>query len=148
MAVVLNRKTVDEEVMRRVNQVAMDTARGRSLELVRHLYQAGDEGLSSNNLATTTGVSVTKERELLQHMQRIGVVINFRPTGGVKTGLDGLSRYRLTPTMHKLCSAILGARRKPEDTTGGDAGGNNRSPGGDHGYDSNRNHERNGESRS
>lgn len=74
LAVVLQRKEVDKEVMRRVTRVATDTARGRTLDIVKTLYTAGEDGLELSRLAVLTNQTEDSERTLLRFMRKIGIV--------------------------------------------------------------------------
>lgn len=105
LAVVLNRKTVDEEVLRRVTKVALDTSRGRTLEIAKWLYQAGDEGLDHKPLAMYTNQEPAKELILLRFLRRIGAVETFsRKINGV---LSTTPRWRLTPKLRELYKEVM-----------------------------------------
>lgn len=99
LAVVLNRPRIDQEVMRRVTKVALDTARGRALELIRHLAEAGEQGLETSNLARKTGHSEEKERTLLRFMKKIGAVEWFQLK---EKGVSGKPKWRLTQRMARI----------------------------------------------
>ena len=95
MAVVLNRSKVDVEVMIRVQQVAMDTARGPVLNLTRLLAQHGTVGLELTGLSIITGENHLEENKRLKFMRKIGAV----ETHEIK---PGKKRWRLTTRMMKL----------------------------------------------
>lgn len=106
LAAVLNRTEVDAEVLRRTTKVALDTARGRTLEIARWLYKAGESGVDVRTLAYYTGQSEDSERVLLRFLRRI------RATETFTTQLKGLSakpRWRLTPRMVRLWEEVAGA---------------------------------------
>ena len=96
LAVVLNRKEVDAEVMKRVRQVAMDTSRGRTLAIISHLYDAED-GLDSRTLGMLGGQTEDKVRVLLRFLRAIGAVESFQPESK-KTRVH----WRLTPKLTRL----------------------------------------------
>lgn len=106
LGVVLNRKTVDDEVLRRVTKVALDTARGRTLEIAKWLYQAGEEGLDHKPLSMYTNQEPAKELLLLRFLRRIGAVETFsRKINGV---LSTTPRWRLTPKLRELYKEVMG----------------------------------------
>lgn len=100
LAVVLNRKTLDDEVMRRVSRVALDTARGRTFEIVRHLAKAGEQGAETKVIALWTGETEEKERNLLRFLKKIKAVEHFQHKS--KPGLSPRPRWRLTKRMAEL----------------------------------------------
>ncbi len=99
LAVVLNRDR-DEEVMRRVRKCAMDTARGRTLEICRNLFSAGSEGMEPTELATLTHKGVEEERKFLRFLRDLGAVESFKIQGKSNT------RWRLTRKMTSLYSLV------------------------------------------
>lgn len=94
LAVVLNRDTVDGEVMRRVRRVAMDTSRGHTLELVKFLDEAGERGLDTKALTNLAGHADDRTKRLLTFLRGVGAVELFRAQAG--PGVTA-SRWRLTP---------------------------------------------------
>lgn len=74
LAVVLNRTSLDEEVMRRVKKVAFDTARGTTLNISHELYRhQNNGGMSVDGLATITHSTAPETRKLLKFLREIGV---------------------------------------------------------------------------
>lgn len=73
-AAVLNKKDIDKEVLQRVTSIAWDTSRGRSINIVRHLYHAGEQGSQIKTLCLYTHQPTAKEHELLRFLKRINVV--------------------------------------------------------------------------
>lgn len=105
MAAVLNKRKVDEEVIRRVRKVAMNTSDGVTLRMVEHLRQNGRDGVDPKGLGVRTGQSVYKMGETLRFLGRIKTVEWFTPTKGrVKLR----PRWRLTERMDHLCNHVLG----------------------------------------
>jgi hypothetical protein len=117
LAVVLNRKKVDEEVMRRVKRVALDTARGRTLELARHLYAAGTNGIEARAVALLCGETPEKATTLLRFLRRIGASEphHYRIATGVKSQV----RWRLTLRLRELWREVVGEPR-PATLFGGE----------------------------
>lgn len=86
LAAVLNRKTVDEEIQRRTRRVAMDTARGHSLNIAHHLYALGDKGDQVQKIAAYVHLNEDKTRIMLRFLRQIGVLDLITPNDikGVK----------------------------------------------------------------
>lgn len=110
LAVVLNRDSVDSEVMRRVRKVALDTARGRTLKIVNALYGCGKMGSESRGLAILTGWTIQKQHPLLEFLRQIKVVQYFtsEDVRGVKTK----PRWRLTERFRKLYERVMKGRHE------------------------------------
>lgn len=115
LAVVLNRPSLDDEVMRRVRQVALDTAQGRTLVIVRHLYAAAEQGLEKPRLELLTGEDGDKLGALLKYLLRIGAVERFQrpilgPDGLPVRGMASTAkpRWRLSSVLYRLYEEILG----------------------------------------
>lgn len=102
LAVVLNRTSLDEEVMRRVHKVALDTSRGMTLVMAKHLYQSAKKGLQAFTLATRTSRAEEKTRRMLRFLKRIGVAEVFT----IK-GTKGRPRWRLTDRMQTLYAGVM-----------------------------------------
>ena len=105
LAVVLNKKEVDAEVLERVKRVALDTARGRTLEIARHLYQEGDAGCEVKALEIWTGEGQDALRRLLKFLRRIRVAEPFTVKEG--KGLSARPRWRLTQRVRELYKRVL-----------------------------------------
>jgi hypothetical protein len=107
LAVVLNRKEVDKEVLKRVKRVAMDTSRGHTLEIARHLYKSREAGIELGAVALRTNVSDDKTRNLLKFMRQIGMAEIHVPANKVGTR-NATKRYRLTEKFRKLYHDVVG----------------------------------------
>lgn len=105
LAVVLNKKSIDKEVIARTRSVVMDTARGRTLTLVQHLFEAKEGGLALGTLAALTHETDDKERVLLKFLRKIGVCETF--TTKKVDGTTTRPKWRLQPSFQLLCSRIL-----------------------------------------
>lgn len=105
LAVVMNKTTVDEEVMRRVRQTALDTARGRTMEISRRLLKNGVKGVDVKTLSTLTHETEDKLRYLLRFLRKIGATQVFQPQ--IASGVKGKPRWRLTDRLIKLYSFVL-----------------------------------------
>jgi hypothetical protein len=112
LAAVLNKTEVDEEVMRRVTAVALNTARGRSLKLLQALYAAGDKGMKYEECALLTNETYSNEKKLLMFLLKIGIVERYQ----VRVTKVYMSKplWRLTPTIKRLYSDVIAALNPEE----------------------------------
>ncbi len=105
LAAVLGKRETDAEVMARVRKVALDTAAGKALDIVRHLRRAEDrEGLSLSALASWVHLSEDKTRAWTGFLTQLGIVRAWKPE---RKGMMAVSpRWRLTPKMLALFDEI------------------------------------------
>ncbi len=105
MAVVLNKNELDVEVMRRVKQVALDTARGRTLRIMENLYKVGVEGATIGAISSNTLQTEDTERRLLKFLRQIGAVENYgkKILGSTNTRIH----YKLTSKMYNLYTEVM-----------------------------------------
>jgi len=109
LAGVLNRESLDGEVMRRVKQVSLDTSRGVTLDIVRCLHNkvvGPRRGQEAGSICLATSLSSYKVKTLLRFLARIGVVEQTR-TRRVK-GIVASSKWRLTKRMQQLYTGTMG----------------------------------------
>jgi hypothetical protein len=105
LAVVLNkRSTADPGVMQLVKTVAMDTARGRTFDVVRVLAPYGEEGLEVKSIVAETHETEDKERSRLRFLRKIGAVDCYRPK---RHGAQQNVRWKLTPRMLNLYNRVM-----------------------------------------
>lgn len=108
LAVVMNKKQVDKEVMNIVKSCALDTAAGTVLDIARMIYdykrlpEKPIDGLSFDFMKGRLKQKDDRMHELLRYMRRIRVV-QIEP---VK--INGKTRYayRLTPEVEKVMNII------------------------------------------
>lgn len=105
LCVVLNKESPDEDVMRRVRKVAIDTSRGRMLNIVAHLHRRGPGGASTEWVATMLGEGNASIRDALRFLKSIDVVRSFVHKS--KSGLREMPRWALTERMQELCEIVL-----------------------------------------
>ena len=105
LAIVLNRSEVDEEVVRRTRQVALDTSRGNTLEIVSQLAAVGIMGSETRPIAIAVHQGPERTTKLLRFLGKIGVVESFKPIG--KRGMAQKVRWRLTEKMVSLRSELF-----------------------------------------
>lgn len=107
LAVVLNKTSLDGEVLRRVTQVALDTARGRTYKIIEYLYSRGLTGAETSSVSHATNEGEGKERELLVFLRRIKVVEWYKPE--IRPGVSSnRSKWRLTSRMSRLYQQVTG----------------------------------------
>lgn len=73
LAVVLNKKKVDEAVMKLLTQVAKDSVRGRTLDIVLQMHKE-PEGSNVNSLSIVLGELEDRVKSLILFLRKIGVV--------------------------------------------------------------------------
>lgn len=100
LAFVLNRNSVDVEVMQRVKRVALDTSRGQTLAIAVQLYEAKEEGLLPSTIAMNATRAEDKTKALLRFLKLIGLVETFTPE--VAKGVRGKTKWRLTTRATRL----------------------------------------------
>lgn len=114
LAVVLNRKSVDEVVMERTRKIALDTSRGQTLELVKTLAhhrtlflskEEHDEGLEGTALAHMVSREDYNTKRMLTFLRKIGVVEHYLIDA---PRANGLRKWRLTTKMRKLYGEVMG----------------------------------------
>jgi hypothetical protein len=115
LALVLNRDTVDEEVMRRVMRVALDTSRGQTLAIVAYLFDRGEGGMTSDNLVLSLGKAHGKVGSMLRFLMGIGVVERFqqKTVEGKETRAQ---RWRLTESLQHLYAEVRGLEEEKIET--------------------------------
>lgn len=104
LAVVTNRDSVDAEIMDRTIRVALDTARGQTLEIVKYLHEAAEQGLEPKTVAGLTSRSVPKTLDLLRFLKQLGVV---EPFSTKRNGVTGRVRWRLSDMMATLYEEVV-----------------------------------------
>jgi hypothetical protein len=105
LAVVMNRTSIDEAVMKRVVKVSMDTSRGMVLDIVTHLYGA-KFGIAVGGIAQLTNYGREKVGAMLRFLENIGAVeknlAKERKTGA----MTKQNLWRLTPRLSRIYTEI------------------------------------------
>lgn len=116
LAIVLNKRRVDDEVMRRVKKVAIDSCRGRTLAMAKIIYRGERMGLWLSQIKMMTREPEEKFQSLLNFMLRLGILERFSPRAyqGVRTR----ERWRLTDDVYQLFETLMG--RLEEDSESGE----------------------------
>lgn len=107
LAVVLNRTDVDEEVMKRVKKVTLDTSRGIVLTITVHLWYAEEDESGGSNvaaIATVTHKTNDEIKKLIRFMRHIGMIESFRPE---HAAVKSQPVIRLTSTLRKLYQEVM-----------------------------------------
>lgn len=114
LAAVFNLRSVDDKVMDVVRRTATDTARGKTLAIVRELRTWKLEGLESSMLSARLTEDEEKLRPLLGYLRKIGVVQAFRPEVGRRGDkiIHGHRRWRLTGRMSGLVDEVFSPYQK------------------------------------
>lgn len=102
-AVVLNKATVDDDVMRRVRKIALDTSRGPTFDIAKYLREEGKSSLKA--IAIEIHKPEDKTRTLLRFLRQIGVT-TYREE--VIKGVKQVGKWELTERMSNLFNEVMG----------------------------------------
>lgn len=105
LAVVLGKKSLDSDIIKRVRKVALDTARGRVLEICKALYTDKNQGIDIRTLSLITNQGEEGERKLLKFMKKIGVVELHQRKA--KKGVMSKPVWKLTESINNLLKTVL-----------------------------------------
>ena len=103
---VYQKRSIDETVMRQVRQIALDTARGTTLDMARFLFRQGAKGSHRSGIATVTNQGYERVTKLLKFLRAIGVA-DFHHRGGVAGVTEGQERWKLTERMRSLFERVM-----------------------------------------
>lgn len=110
LPVIWQRKTMDGDVLNMVSQTAMDTARGRTLDILLLLletHQSGTDGLEAQSISGRTHYGLEKTRALLRFLRSIGALETHEPMEGVGMMRKvGRTRWRLTPALVGILESV------------------------------------------
>lgn len=106
LAVVMNKKNVDAEIIKRVRRIALDTGRGVTLRIANVLYAHQEEGCEIKYIADKTGQREEDTRKLMRYLKQIGVAELFIPEVQAnpdnKKKLSPRPRWRMTSPLVRL----------------------------------------------
>jgi hypothetical protein len=105
LAAVLQRDHVDSTVLATVHKVALDTSRGRSLEVAGYLAKV-PEGLATKAISTLLGETDDKCRVLLKFMRQIRLIELHTPSHS--RHVVSHPKWILTPSVAKLYTKVVG----------------------------------------
>lgn len=112
LAVVAGVKVVDEAIMERTTRVAMNTARGVTLDMVKALYRMKSDGIQLGTLAKIVGRTDDRTRRLLFFLKEIGVVEVYQHK---KNGAPPQTKWRLTEKLMILYHEVTGEPLETEE---------------------------------
>lgn len=107
LAITINRKSLDEEVMRRTRLIALNTARGVTLNLIAALAPYKTEGTVPATLVLALGEQNNKVILLLRFLRKIGAVEQYTNQAMKGSKIVNVPRWRLTKTMMGLYTRIM-----------------------------------------
>ena len=103
LAFVLNENEASDKVMHRVKKVAMDTSRGRTLEISKALLT--EESMPPNAIALKVQIFEPEVKRLLRFLRRIGVT---KTTSKVSSnGVRSSVKWCLTSKFRRLMNKVL-----------------------------------------
>lgn len=103
---VLSRSGPDAEVMRRVKRTAIDTARGKTLDLCA-LFHTNPNGLDSAQLSVLTVQEEPIVKAYLRFLGKIGVLDHWKPANPPRGMPRPLMRWRMSPKMAKIYTEVM-----------------------------------------
>lgn len=106
LCVVMNKTKFDKDVMDIVRKTALDTCRGKTLNIARTLYKAGPQGKSKNDLGILVNMGSNEITPLLTFLKAIDIMEPFAKQGKVGLGA-GSNRWRLTKSAFDLYGKVL-----------------------------------------
>lgn len=109
LAAVTGRKEVDDSVMLVIRKVALDTAQGRTMDIVRWIVQkGGSKGLPLATIAALTNHDEEGEGKLVGFMRKIGILERIDAPSMLRETASS-KRWRLTPRLNELYKEIADA---------------------------------------
>lgn len=109
VAAVTGRTVIDTYVMEIVRGVALDTSRGKCLEVVEYMYGKGQEGLDFNAIYQRFGGKEDNAKELIKYMASPGVktLERYDAREYVSEHTPPRVKYRLSPEFIGLYNLIM-----------------------------------------
>ena len=109
VAAVTQKHSVDFSVMKLVKQVALDTAKGKTLDMMRWLRTKNKGlGLDPRGLTAYLGDDIRKVQPLLNYLAKINAVEIWKEA--LPYGIESDPKYRLTPRMKALYDFSMGGK--------------------------------------
>lgn len=107
LALVLNKSTIDKEVMRILRKITLDSGESYELEIVKALYEHDETGCSPTVVSDLVRISDTAVKNKLGTMLEFDVVT--RRTSKNNSGVRGRNRHlwRLTRKFHAIYQAAF-----------------------------------------
>lgn len=99
LAFVLNKPTVDMEIMQRTRQIGLDTARGVVMDIARLVYEGGERGIEFKAVSNRINAEDAVIKKLIRFMVAIGII--------EKTAERVRTAYAVTSRMKGLYERIM-----------------------------------------
>lgn len=99
LAGVMEEDTLSPKVMRIVKKVAMDTSRGRNLEIVQYINKQGNDGAREEAVKLTINQTIDRTQGYLRHLERNDILARYN--NGYET------RWRLKPSFRTLYKEVM-----------------------------------------
>lgn len=100
VAAVYNKSNVDRDVILVTKKVALDTSRGKTLDITEYLFK-NPKGCESKSISMATGININTTRALLRFLKKIEVVEHVpKEVSKQKT------KWRLTQTIRTLYRTV------------------------------------------
>ena len=117
LAVVLNKTTLDADVMHRVRQIALHTAHGKVMTLCDYIRSCGTEGAQSAGIGHVIGETQDEAVKILRFLRKIEAVEPRKAPE--KRGYIASTRpvWFLSPIVSKLYDSIFGAKFSTSTST-------------------------------
>lgn len=111
-AVVMNRPSVDQDVLKRVNKIALDTSRGQPMMIVEKLLEPrfSTLGLEPAQLAGILHIMPESINKLIRFMVQIKM-LELNHNAGANGAKTNHKRYVVTERMKKLYYEALGIKK-------------------------------------
>lgn len=106
LSAVTQEKSVNASVVSRLRAVALDTARGKTFDMVGSIFRSGEEGLEQRGVGLMSNMTEEKAGTFIRFLRSIGAVEVFRVQ--LTSGLKSNPRYRLARRMKELYVAVTG----------------------------------------
>jgi hypothetical protein len=105
LAVAMGKSTIDSDVMGMVREVVLDTCQGKTLDVCRPLYNAGEQGLSFGSLQAKFNGKEAEVKAYINYLNKIEVIemFEFRP----QAMMQAQQRWRLRQDVKELYASIV-----------------------------------------
>lgn len=103
LAVVYNRTTINDEILQHVRSIALDTSKGKVMNLCDYIRACGKDGVSSPLIAQAVGETHEKTLETLRFLRKIQAVDVIMPVTSMSAVRSGQRpRWVLSPRLASI----------------------------------------------
>lgn len=81
LAAVIQAPSITPDVQRRMRKVAVDTSRGKTMDIAAILYKTADKGLPLSRIVHMTYLTDARTRSLLRFMREVGLAEFYEKHG-------------------------------------------------------------------